>query len=151
MWINLSIYLHSLQWSPPPPYGSPVEHYHPHNNAPVGNQIIYRKLFTITLSSHPHYSSLSSLTWIFNTPTTWADDWLMVNFHSDLHRPFLTRENKQMIRSSESRGTIRPFWITAESHNFSLELFSSSSTLPVVKWLTKISEQNSRTKGRNFD
>lgn len=41
------------------------------------------------------FMQMSALTWIFNTPTTWAVDWPMVSFHSDLQRPFLWSRNEE--------------------------------------------------------
>lgn len=83
---SVNIYSQSPVLTPPPPCDWPAERFHLHNSAPADRRANGQCFPPAAILIWDHSSEL---TWIFNTPTTWAVDWPMVSFHSDLQRPFL--------------------------------------------------------------
>lgn len=43
------------------------------------------------------HNHLTLPTWIFKMPSTWVDEEVIVNFHSDLQRPFLNKLTEMKI------------------------------------------------------
>lgn len=114
---------HSLWGIPGHPCGWPAAHFHPHSNAPITTRYGWEAIYNMTWEQDtfsvnqfyfqgpvPNPLSLNRLlhsrtkwrtldarhlpTCILRTPTTWAVDWDILNFHSDLQRPFLRTQIK---------------------------------------------------------